>query len=140
MAGRGGRRAELFIVHVIDDDEAVRGSLDALLSVSGYLVLTFGSAEAFLDRLDAGMVGQGEECILLDVHMPGMTGLDLLQVLVVRPSAPPVLLLTASRDDRLRDHVLDLGAVDCLTKPVSDAQLLAAIEGVRNGAVRPRHA
>ena len=110
------------IVHIIDDDAAVRESLEALLTVSGYSVETYNSAE---DYLEWSEVTDG--CVLLDVHMPGMNGLDLLRELTLRRRCSPVLILTASRDERLRDHALELGAVAFLTKPVTQARLLAAL-------------
>lgn len=115
-------------MHVIDDDEAVRESLNALLSVSGYVVDTFPSAEAYLMHID-GAATEGD-CALLDVHMPGMNGLELLRILVVRGQLLPVLVLTASDDARLRQQALKLGAIDCLTKPVHEGVLLGAIESV----------
>jgi FixJ family two-component response regulator len=110
------------IVHIIDDDAAVRESLEALLTVLGYSVETYGSAEAYLERSEVN-----DGCVLLDVHMPGMNGLDLLRELARRRRRSPVLILTASRDERLRDHALELGAVAFLTKPVTQARLLAAL-------------
>jgi FixJ family two-component response regulator len=117
MAEMGGP-----VVHVIDDDAAVRESFEALLIVSGYAVETYGSAEDYLAR--AGVAGG---CVLLDIHMPGMNGLDLLRELTRRHRRGPVLILTAARDERLRDHALELGAVAFLTKPVTQARLLAAL-------------
>ena len=110
------------IVHIIDDDAAVRESLEALLTVLGYSVETYGSAEDYLERSEVN-----DGCVLLDVHMPGMNGLDLLRELTRRRRRSPVLILTASRDERLRDHALELGAVAFLTKPVTQARLLAAL-------------
>ena len=110
------------IVHIIDDDAAVRELLEALLTVLGYSVETYGSAEDYLERSEVN-----DGCVLLDVHMPGMNGLDLLRELTRRRRRSPVLILTASRDERLRDHALELGAVAFLTKPVTQARLLAAL-------------
>ena len=110
------------IVHVIDDDEAVRDSLEALLTVAGYAVITYASAEAYLSHSDwAG------GCVLVDIHMPGMHGLDLLQMMARREPPVPVLVLTASREPLLRDRALALGAQAFLTKPVPAAALLAAL-------------
>jgi FixJ family two-component response regulator len=121
----------LFNVHVIDDDDAVRDSLYALLTIAGYAVTAFDSAESFLAHLDEGRIGGTGGCVLLDLHMPGMSGLELLKVLVSRRWFLPVLLLTAGRDNHLRKQALDLGAVDCLTKPVPQAELLTALERVK---------
>jgi two-component system response regulator FixJ len=118
-----------FMVHVIDDDEAVRESLEALLVVSGFDVSIHASAEAYLDGDRAG------ECVLVDVHMPGMNGLELLQVLARREPPVPVLVLTASREPRLRERALELGARAFLTKPVPEATLLGALRAVRDKGI-----
>jgi FixJ family two-component response regulator len=115
-------------VHIIDDDSAVRESLEALLGVSGFEVETYGSAEDYLARGD-GMDG----CIVLDIHMPGMGGLDLLQLLAGRERRVPVLVLTASREARVEERALQLGASAFLTKPVREATL---VEALRSAQVR----
>jgi FixJ family two-component response regulator len=109
-------------VHIIDDDSAVRESLEALLVVSGFEVETYGSAEDYLARGDGA-----DGCIVLDIHMPGMGGLDLLQILAGRERRVPVLVLTASREPRLEERALELGASAFLTKPVREATLVAAL-------------
>ncbi len=121
-----------FQVWVIDDDEAVRESLEALLSVWGYRVEACDSAEAYLARPD----GPGD-CLLIDISMPGMGGLELLARLSGLEPAPPVLVLTASREERLRDRAMALGARAFLTKPVPEQTLLAALQGALEGAVPP---
>ncbi|HUF86927.1 MAG TPA: response regulator [Thermohalobaculum sp.] len=115
-----GRSA--WIVHVVDDDAAVLESLEALLLVAGFEVATYGSAEEFLER-----AGDRQGCLLLDVNMPGMSGLELLERLAAEGAGTPVVLLTASRDERLRQRARALGARGFLTKPVTGAVLLAAI-------------
>lgn len=109
-------------VHVIDDDEAVRESLEALLVVAGYEVCTYASAEEFLAREpdDGG-------CLLLDVNMPGMSGLDLLGHLNGSARRHRVLVLTARRDPELREQALALGASRFLVKPIPGDELLHAI-------------
>ncbi len=115
-----------FTVHVVDDDAAVRESLEALLLVTGYLVEVYASAEAYLE---APVVADG--CLLLDIHMPGMGGFGLMQVLASRQTPVPVLVLTASRDEHLHRRAFDLGARALLTKPVPQAALLAALQAIR---------
>jgi FixJ family two-component response regulator len=115
---------DAFTVHVIDDDEAVRESLEALLVVAGYAVVTYASAEAYL--ANAGAVG----CVLVDVHMPGVGGIGLLEILAVRSPRPPVLVLTASRDARIAARARELGAEAYLTKPVAEATLLGALRAI----------
>lgn len=110
------------IVHVVDDDQAVRESLEALLLVAGYDVQIYESAEHFLARAprDGGF-------LLLDVNMPGMSGIELLGRLSAQGHARPVLVLTARRDQDLRDMALGLGACAFLSKPVSGDELLRAL-------------
>ena len=110
------------MVHVIDDDEAVRESLEALLLVSGFDVEIYSSAEEFLAREP-----DPQGCLLLDVNMPGMSGLDLLQQLVEQRRRTPVIFLTASRDERQRERAAELGARGFLNKPVTEDTLLRAI-------------
>lgn len=124
-----------FMVHVIDDDAAVRESLEALLLVAGYPVETYPSAEAYLAVADAA-----RGCLLLDIHMPGMGGLGLMQALAGRRPMVPVLVLTASRDEHLHQRALSLGARALLTKPVPQAILFDALQSIRENAYagRPR--
>ena len=121
-----------FIVHVIDDDEAVRESLEALLVVSGFEVETYSSAEEYLRR-----AGEPEGCLLLDVNMPGTSGLELMQDLARRERQVPVLVLTASREPHLRSRAFELGARAFLTKPVPEAALVQALRAAQPGTDYP---
>lgn len=114
------------IVHVVDDDGAVRESLEALLLVSGYNVVTYASAEDFLAR-----AGDRHGCLLLDVNMPGMSGLELLERLGQEGAGIPAVVLTASRDEPVRERARELGASGFLTKPVTQEALLRAIADAR---------
>lgn len=116
------------IVHVVDDDAAVRESLEALLLVAGFEVVTHDSAEAFLERVPAP-----EGCLLLDLNMPGMSGLELLEKLRREGVETPVVILTANRDARVRERARELGVAGFLTKPVTEAALIAAITGAEAG-------
>jgi two-component system response regulator FixJ len=118
--------AGAFRVHVIDDDEAVRESLEALLLVSGFEVATYRSAEEYLGRAE-----EPEGCILLDVNMPGMSGLDLMRDLARRGRRVPVLVLSASHEPRLRSRAFELGARAFLTKPVPEAALVSALHAAQ---------
>lgn len=114
------------LVHVIDDDTAVRESLEALLLVSGFVVETYRSAEDYLARAP-GPHG----CVLVDLHMPGMSGLELLENFGRLGRRTPVVVLTASRDDRMRGRAFELGARAFLTKPVVEATLIAAVRAAQ---------
>jgi FixJ family two-component response regulator len=111
------------LVTVVDDDESVRESLPDLLAQFGFSVRAFSSAEAFLS---SDCIGSAE-CLILDVTMPGMSGIDLQRELMRSGKAIPIVFITAIRDEALRNLVLSRGAVDCLFKPFSESHLLAAL-------------
>ena len=125
------------LVYVVDDDEAVRDSMRWLLEANGFSVTTFASAEQFLARLpDPEPVA----CLLLDVRMPGMSGLELHEELVRRGSALPLIFITGHGDVPMAVSRMKKGACDFLEKPFSDAQLrqlvadaLARAEAARRG-------
>lgn len=121
------------VLHVIDDDEAVRESLEALLVASGFEAETYGSAEEFLARSASHDTLCDCGCLLLDINMPGLSGLDLLQYLADRGQVCPAVVLTANPDERLRQRARELGAAAFLTKPVAESDLLRAIADARAG-------
>ena len=111
------------LVCLVDDDESVRESLPDLLGEFGFEVRPFSSAKAFLvaDR-------QGPcDCLILDIAMPEMTGPDLQSELKRRGREIPIVFITAHVDEKARRRVLEQGAVACLYKPFSQAELLAAL-------------
>jgi two-component system, LuxR family, response regulator FixJ len=111
-------------VHVIDDDQAVRESLAFLLNAAGLEVRAHDSAEAFLDVLEGITSG----CVVTDVRMPQMSGLDLLQrVQQTRPDLP-VIVITGHGDVALAVEAMKAGAVDFLEKPFDDDALVSAVE------------
>ena len=114
------------LVCVVDDDESVRESLPDLLNEFGYSVRTFSSALEFLasDALDQ------TRCLLLDITMPVMTGIELQTELKRQDKRIPIIFISATRDDALRARVIELGAAACLTKPFSDTALLEALRSV----------
>jgi FixJ family two-component response regulator len=116
------------LVSVVDDDESVRESLPDLLREFGFAARAFSSAEEFLasDSLDQ------TNCLILDIVMPGMSGPDLQQELMVRQQPIPIIFITAHGEAGVRSHLLKQGAVECLFKPFSEAALLAAL----NAALR----
>ena len=109
------------VVHVVDDDEAVRQSLAFLLRTAQIEVKTYDSAMAFLNDLPRG------GCIITDVRMPEISGLDLLQRLHELGVALPVIVITGHGDVPLAVEAMKLGAVDFLEKPFDDDALLAAV-------------
>jgi len=111
------------LVSVVDDDESVRESLPDLLREFGFPAQVFSSAEEFLA---SHYVGQ-TRCLILDIAMPGMSGIDLQQELTRRRQPIPIVFITAHGDAALRPRLLEGGAVACLFKPFSDAALLEAL-------------
>jgi FixJ family two-component response regulator len=111
------------LVSVIDDDESVRESLPDLLKQFGFSVDTFTSAEEFLLSDSRGHT----RCLLLDIVLPGMTGVDLQRELKSRRYEIPIIFITADEDEDLRQRLLANGAVECLFKPISDTALLMAL-------------
>jgi two-component system response regulator FixJ len=111
------------IVHIIDDDDAVRDSLAFLLTSSGIRAETHASATIFLDRFAEVSIG----CIVTDIRMPDISGIDLLRQVKERDPALPVIVITGHGDVPLAVEAMKLGAADFLEKPFDDDALLAAI-------------
>jgi two-component system response regulator FixJ len=112
------------LVHVIDDDEAVRDSLQFLLQSHGIDVRTYDSAKAFLKNLSGLKAG----CIITDVRMPEISGVELLGRLKELRVGMPVIVVTGHGDLPLAVEAMKLGAVDFLEKPFDDEVLLAAVK------------
>jgi len=111
------------LVCVVDDDQSVRESLPDLLREFGFAVAVFSSAEEFLASDSTGQ----SQCLILDIAMPGMTGPDLQQELMLRRLEIPIVFITAHKDEAVRPRLLQRGAVDCLFKPFSETALLDAL-------------
>jgi FixJ family two-component response regulator len=126
---QGERTSQRSLVSVVDDDESVRESLPDLLKELGYAARAFSSAEDFLS---SGSVDK-TRCLILDVMMPGMTGLDLQQELKRRGHEIPVIFITARKDEALRARAFKQGAVKFLNKPFSDTALLDALNVALQG-------
>jgi two-component system response regulator FixJ len=118
----GGSR----VVHVIDDEVAVRQALEMLLHSAGFGVATHPSGFAFLDALPT-LVEEGVRCVLTDVRMPGLDGLQLLHRLKERRFRHPVIVMTAHGDISTAVKAMKAGAVDFVEKPFDDEVILAAI-------------
>jgi FixJ family two-component response regulator len=112
------------VVHVVDDDQGVRKGLCRLLEAAGYEARPYASAGEFL----LAEKGDAPGCVLLDVKMPGPSGLELQQALARVPEPLPVVFLTGHGDIPLTVQALKAGASDFLTKPVKRETLLAAVE------------
>ena len=111
-------------VYVIDDDEAMRDSLNFLLDSSGFGVTLFDDAQAFLDVLPGLAFG----CVVSDVRMPGIDGIELLKRMKAQQSPFPILIMTGHGDVPLAVEAMKLGAVDFLEKPFEDDRLTTMIE------------
>ena len=111
-------------IFIVDDDEAVRESLALLLEASGYRVAAYASGEAFLAALKRGSEG----CLLVDVRMPGIGGLEVQEELARRDSAVPAIVMTGHGDVPLAVRAMRAGAADFIEKPFSDETILASIE------------
>ncbi len=110
-------------VYVVDDDEAVRDSLQWLLEGKDYRVRCFESAEAFLSRFDAREVA----CLIADIRMGGMTGLELQDRLLERKSPLPIVFITGHGDVPMAVDAMKKGAVDFIQKPFKEEELLGLV-------------
>ena len=110
-------------VHLVDDEDSIRKSAGFMLKTSGFAVQTYASGIAFLKAVKTAEPG----CILLDVRMPGMDGLEVQEVLAERGITMPVIVLTGHGDVGIAVRVMKAGAVDFLEKPFEKTALLASI-------------
>jgi two-component system response regulator FixJ len=124
------------IVHVIDDDEAVRQSLSFLLRTAGVTARTYDSASAFLNALPTIEAG----CVITDVRMPGISGIELLRRLGEMQIKLPVIVITGHGDVPLAVEAMKNGAVDFLEKPFEDEHLIgsvrSALDRLQQNAIR----
>ncbi len=111
------------IVHIVDDDRAVRDSLSFLMKSVGFESMAYDSAEAFLDKADLNRPG----CLIVDIRMQGMSGLELQQLLNERSSKLPVIIITGHGDVPMAVQAMKAGAVDFLEKPYDNQLLIARI-------------
>lgn len=111
------------VVVLVDDDESVRESLPDLLKFHGFEVVPFASAEAFLESGAAANAA----CLIIDVAMPGMSGLELQRHLAQRGFEAPLIFITANSDDKLWAELEASGASDCLLKPFSESAIVDAL-------------
>ena len=111
------------VIHVIDDDAAMRDSLAFLLDVNGFQPQVYESADAFLGAADRAAL----DCVISDIRMPGLNGIELVRKLKGEGSSCPVILITGHGDVALAVEAMKAGAVDFIEKPFDDAALLGAI-------------
>jgi FixJ family two-component response regulator len=141
MASRTSRTeaegiARMFTVHVVDDDPSVLRALSRFLNAKGYDVRAFTSAQEFLDRHDSAVPG----CAIFDLSMPGLDGLRLQQILAADGVQRPVIFLTGKGDVPASVRAMKAGAIDFLTKPVKNHELLDAITRAEEADVLTREA
>lgn len=112
------------VISIIDDDPSVRKATDGLVRSLGYRSLTFASAEDFLesDHID------DTSCVITDVQMPGLSGVELQSVLIARGARLPIIFITAFPEDRVRRSVLEAGAIGFLSKPFEEAVLIEHLQ------------
>jgi two-component system response regulator FixJ len=120
-------------VYIVDDDAAVRDSLRMLLESAGYLVRSYNSARSFLGdaELDRG-------CLIVDIRMPGMSGLELQEELVRRRITLPVIVITGHGDVSLAVRAMIAGAVDFIEKPFDDQRMLDSVANAKQLAIQRR--
>ena len=114
-------------VHIVDDDDAMRDSLAFMLEARGLPTRTYPSASAFLDAIRPGDCG----CVVTDVRMPGISGLDLVRELKGRSVSWPIIVMTGHGDIGLAVQAMKAGAVDFIEKPFSDEVLIRALNEAR---------
>jgi FixJ family two-component response regulator len=119
------------VVYIVDDDVSVRESLELMIRYSGFQAEVFASARAFLDRPRA----DGPSCLILDVTLPDLSGLDLQQCIVEEQAAMPIIFITGHGNVPMSVQAMKAGAFEFLTKPFRDDVLLASI---RNAIARSR--
>lgn len=117
------RAATVGLVGIVDDDESIRNSISSLLRSAGYRTLVFESAEAFLD---SGRIDETDS-LVLDVRMPGLSGIELQRHLREMDCSVPIIFVTAHADDKVRQAALAQGAVAFFGKPFNDEALLGVL-------------
>jgi FixJ family two-component response regulator len=115
-------------VYIVDDDEAVRASLRLLIELEGLPVEEFASGRAFLEACGTSPEG----CLVLDVHMPGMSGIEVLEALRGRGARQPTILVTGRGDEPLRERAQTAGAIRLVEKPFAADAMLDLVHGAFN--------
>lgn len=116
---------ETLMIYVVDDDDAVRDSLEVLLEPEGFVIRSYASAEEFLADLDGPFAKPSNPaCLLLDLNMPGKGGMELLTILAEHDNGLPVVVMTGNIDEKTKSRALNSGAVAFLEKPVDADDLI----------------
>jgi FixJ family two-component response regulator len=112
------------MISIIDDDPFVRAATDGLVRSLGYRAATFASAEEYLqsDRIN------DTSCVITDVQMPGLSGVELQSQLIARGNCTPMIFITAFPEEKVRRRVLEAGAIGFLSKPFDDEQLIEHLQ------------
>ena len=112
------------MISIVDDDEAVREATTDLVRSLGYGATGFGSVEEFLGSEELGT----SDCVITDVQMPGLSGIDLQQKLLADGRNLPIIFITAFPDERMRKRALDAGAIGFLSKPCREELLIGCLQ------------
>jgi FixJ family two-component response regulator len=118
------------VIAVIDDDDSVRRALSRLLRTVGMDADSFPSGDKFLEKLSSEPTYR-PDCAIMDVHMPGLTGLEVQQRL--KDSGLPIVIITAYEDPAIREQALAAGAIACLRKPFNDELLVSTVHAALAG-------
>ena len=121
------------VISIVDDDDSVRVAMSSLIRSLGYLAYEFASAEAFL----ASPRLQETSCLIVDVQMPGMSGLDLQDALLVRQPGLPVIVITAFPADSVRKRAETAGAAGFFSKPVNSESMIHCLDAALARGKRP---
>ena len=108
---------------IVEDDTGMSKAIERLLRAAGFQSVSFTSAEELLQTKTADAAA----CLVLDIHLPGLSGLELARLLIGSGHAKPVIFITGQDEPSLRDEALRLGCIDCLRKPFDGSALLKAI-------------
>ena len=111
-------------IAIVDDDASVRMGIERLVRSLGYIARTFASADEFLQSSEQG----NTSCLIIDIHMPGMSGLELQSLLIGEGHKVPIIFITAFLEDDIRQRAMTAGAVAVLAKPFAGGALVQCIE------------
>lgn len=112
------------VISIVDDDEEVREATKGLVRSLGYTAATFGSAEEFLNSEQR----HDTSCIISDVQMPGLSGVEMQRRLIAEGHSPPMIFVTAFPEDRIRASAMAAGAVGFLSKPCNEEHLIGCLD------------